>query len=121
MLHLFNKDSHARFLAFCKPGYYGITIDISIAFDKDLGPQARQTLQQRQGKARWLQVTLGKSPVKRAPPILTPRAPPPLRVRDIYGQNSKKKETVATAGNRCNCWKRWKRSKTNLFKVTITL
>lgn len=61
VLHLFDKNSHARFLAFCKPGHYGIAIDIGVTFDKGLGPQARQTLLQTQGKAGWLRVTLGKA------------------------------------------------------------
>ncbi|KAK0724579.1 hypothetical protein B0H67DRAFT_108687 [Lasiosphaeris hirsuta] len=61
VLHLFDKNAHARFLAFCKPGHYGIAIDIGVAFHKDLGPQARRTLQQRRGGAGLLCVTFGRA------------------------------------------------------------
>ncbi|KAK3997963.1 hypothetical protein QBC44DRAFT_303083 [Cladorrhinum sp. PSN332] len=60
VLHLYENDSHARFLAHCKPGHYGVAMDIDLEFASALGAQARQTLLARPESAGRLRVTIGK-------------------------------------------------------------
>jgi hypothetical protein len=60
VLHLYDKDSHARFLSFCKPGHYGVLITIAVTFSKKLDQTGRQALQQRLEKAGQLLVTFGR-------------------------------------------------------------
>lgn len=60
-LHLFDRDSHARFRAYACPGHYGLSIEIALNFDPDLDRNiaARQRLLQRPGGVGRLRVTVG--------------------------------------------------------------
>ena len=60
VLHLYDTGSHARFLAHCRPGHYGIGMDIELIFDSALSAQVRQALEARPEKAGRLRVTIGK-------------------------------------------------------------
>lgn len=60
-LHLFNDDSHARFLTYAPPGHYGLSIKIGVHFDPGLftNAAARQQLLRQPGGAGMLRITMG--------------------------------------------------------------